>query len=77
MSISSGGALAMRTLPSSVLQGRGGEAEPAGAYAEGDLVGADFYYGVLSAVEAVGGCVAAQQGCPGGPEFDVELSIRH
>ena len=57
---------------SAVLHFGGGEAEPAVVDAESDFVGADFDYGVVRAVESVGGCVAAEQGCPGGPEFGVE-----
>jgi hypothetical protein len=54
----------------------GGEAEPAVVYAEDDFVGAHFDYGVVGAVEAVGGCVAAEQGGPGGPEFGVEAGVQ-
>jgi hypothetical protein len=57
------------------LHGGGGEAEPAVVDAEGDFVGAYFDYGVVGAVESVGGCVAAEQGCPGGPEFGVEAIV--
>jgi hypothetical protein len=53
-----------------------GEAEPVSAYAERDFVGADFDYGVLCAVQSVGGCVGAEQGGPGGPEFGVELRVQ-
>jgi hypothetical protein len=52
-----------------------GEAEPVDAYAESDFFGAYFDYGVLWCVESVGGCVGAEQGSPGGPEFGVELLI--
>jgi hypothetical protein len=58
-----------------VLEVTGGEAEPAIVDAEGDFVGAYLDYGVEGAVESVGGCVAAEQGGPGGPEFGVELGI--
>jgi hypothetical protein len=50
----------------------GGEAEPAGVYAEDDLVGAYFDDGVVGAVKAVHGGVGAQEGSPGGPEFAVK-----
>ena len=53
----------------------GGEAEPAVVYAEDDFVGAHLDYGVVGAVESVGGCVAAEHGGPGGPEFGVEAII--
>lgn len=53
----------------------GGEAEPAVVYAEDDFVGAYFDYCVVGAVESVGGCVAAEHGGPGGPEFGMELAI--
>ena len=52
-----------------------GEAEPVGAHAESDFIGADFDYGVLRGVEPVGGCVGAEQGSPGGPEFGVEAIV--
>jgi hypothetical protein len=59
-----------------VLEVTGGEAEPAIVDAEGDFVGTHFDYGVVGAVESVGGCVAAEQGGPGGPEFGVEFAIQ-
>jgi hypothetical protein len=55
-----------------VLEVTGGEAEPAIVDAEGDFVGTYLDDGVVGAVESVGGCVAAEQGGPGGPEFGVE-----
>jgi hypothetical protein len=61
---------------SAVLEVTGGEAEPAVVDAEGDFVGTHLDYGVVGAVESVGGCVAAEQGGPGGPEFGVEAIIQ-
>ena len=58
-----------------VLKVTGGEAEPAIVDAEGDFVGAHLDYGVVGAVESVGGCVAAEHGGPGGPEFGVEAIV--
>jgi hypothetical protein len=52
------------------------EEEPVGVDAERDLFRADFDYGVVRGVETVGGCVGAEQGGPGGPEFGVEFSFQ-
>jgi hypothetical protein len=51
------------------------EEEPVGVDAERDLFRADFDYGVMRVIEAVGRCVGAEQGGPGGPEFGVEFSF--
>jgi len=59
-----------------VLQVTLGEAEPAVVDAESDVAGGNLDDGVVGAVEAVGGCVAAQQGSPGGPEFGVETVVQ-
>jgi hypothetical protein len=61
---------------SAVLEVTRREAEPAVVDAEGDFVGTHLDYGVVGAVESVGGCVAAEQGCPGGPEFGVEAGVQ-
>jgi len=53
-----------------------GEAGPAGAEAEDDLVFSEFQDCEVVAVEAVGGCVGAEQGGPGDPEFGVEFILR-
>jgi hypothetical protein len=52
------------------------EEEPVGVDAERDLFRAYFDYGVVRVVETVGGCVGAEQGGPGGPEFGVKLSFQ-
>jgi hypothetical protein len=61
---------------SAVLEVTRREAEPAVVHAEGDFVGTHLDYGVVGAVESVGGCVAAKQGGPGGPEFGVEAIVQ-
>jgi hypothetical protein len=53
-----------------------GEAGPFGAEAEEDFVVSEFEDGELVAVEAVGGCVGAEQGSPGDPEFGVEAGVQ-
>jgi hypothetical protein len=61
---------------SAVLEVTGGETEPAIIHAEDDFVGTHLDYSVVGAVESVGGCVAAEHGGPGGPEFGVEAIIQ-
>jgi hypothetical protein len=48
------------------------EAGPSGAEAEEDFVVAELDDGEVVAVESLGGCVGAEQGGPGDPEFGVE-----
>jgi hypothetical protein len=52
------------------------EAEPAIVDAQGDVAGGDFDDGVVRAVETVSGCVAAEQGGPGGPKLGVETVVQ-
>jgi hypothetical protein len=52
------------------------ELEPLAVDPEGDLIRANFDYGVVRSVETVGGCVRAEQGSPGGPEFGVKFSFQ-
>src|SRR6266704_2406863 len=49
------------------------EAKPAAGDTERDLVCADLDNCMMPAVKSVGGCVRAEQRCPGGPKFGVEL----
>jgi hypothetical protein len=53
-----------------------GEAGPAGAEAEDDLVFSEFKDCEVIAVKAVGCCIGAEQRGPGDPEFGVEFSVQ-
>ena len=51
------------------------KAQPAATDAEGNLIRTHLDDRVVRAVQSVCGCIAAQQGCPRGPEFGVEAAI--